>query len=709
MEGSQELRALIEKTDDDYLIGLSNKGTLKRAYKDLEQEIPALTWQGNKARVALKEETCLIAAPLGESTCSCPSRSVCRHVVTAILWLRRELHEDPEEQAEERPVDNGALTSLPEGPAGTPVPGSGAPAELQEILSIPADRLKRACGGKGFRAFLAHMRAGERPAIEESSIVTVTLPWEKATVKLLEPFDYSTCTCHSRELCAHKAQAVLAYQAAKGRIRLESLEQMQDKEESWDLELTSRTGEQVHGALCRQIGTGLSRQSRDVTEELERLAVLSHRAGLPALESGLRELAGAYERYFSRSASFREEEFRRKLLEACERAAHIQRAKTQEELRPLAGVFRDSYEPVGKLHLTGMGGRSFSSKTGYEGEIYYFLETRKREWYTWTDVRPVFYEGVKRRPPSAAEQAQAPWGLTCSREKMQELKLELTNAKAAPGGRLSVSRDTKAEIAGSRDPEDEGIREMTFWNYENLLDHYFGGRAIREEGDAVRRERLCLVGAVRWDRTDFDFIQQRFSWSIYDIMGKKLFISLTYTKEEKMTIRLLERLEQRLRNRFQGTILFFGSLYLDEESRMCLFPIEIFLREHQGPPAEPGTLSDAHEMPLAEPVETFSDFCRQAMDQLSDLMVSGLFSVQEDTLRQLGRLGDEAEELGLHGAAGELETITDLLKGKRHQMEFSPEKTIEAMGRLNRYLLACREKISYDMAGLAMKKEESAG
>ena len=35
MEG---LKAFIEKVDDDYLTGLSNKGTVKRAYKDLEQE-----------------------------------------------------------------------------------------------------------------------------------------------------------------------------------------------------------------------------------------------------------------------------------------------------------------------------------------------------------------------------------------------------------------------------------------------------------------------------------------------------------------------------------------------------------------------------------------------------------------------------------------------------------------------------------------------
>ena len=122
----------------------------------------------------------------------------------------------------------------------------------------------------------------------------------------------------------------------------------------------------------------------------------------------------------------------------------------------------------------------------------------------------------------------------------------------------------------------EAIRQMTAWDYEALLAEYFGGHVDRT---AKRQERLALVGAVRWGETSFDTVQQHFTWSLYDRMGRKLFISLKYTKEERLTINLLERLEQRLRRRSQGSILFFGSVYMDEEGRLCLFPIEFFLKE----------------------------------------------------------------------------------------------------------------------------------
>ena len=80
------LKALIRNVDDDYLTGISNKGTVKRAARDLEAESPSLTWTEEEAAVALKEENCIIRSPLTDSACSCPSRSICRHIVTARLW-----------------------------------------------------------------------------------------------------------------------------------------------------------------------------------------------------------------------------------------------------------------------------------------------------------------------------------------------------------------------------------------------------------------------------------------------------------------------------------------------------------------------------------------------------------------------------------------------------------------------------------------------
>ena len=45
-----EVRQQIQQVDDDYLAGLSNKGIVKRAYKDLNQEQPTAVWQEDENR-----------------------------------------------------------------------------------------------------------------------------------------------------------------------------------------------------------------------------------------------------------------------------------------------------------------------------------------------------------------------------------------------------------------------------------------------------------------------------------------------------------------------------------------------------------------------------------------------------------------------------------------------------------------------------------
>ena len=843
----EQLRIALQQADDDYLVGLSNKGIWKRAYKDLEGETPSLAWQGEDAQVTLDSETCVIKKPLGESTCSCPSSGICRHVVTAILWLKGQMGEDnqkeqggevsvnnedtQENQNLQMSLGNSAVQGPPtvedslsvQGPptvedsltvqgtstaqgsqSGTQTQKLSEPSTREsavgrssvpreEFLTVPIDRLKRACGNRRYQTFLGRIKTGELPEFTETSIVTVTIPWEQTTVRILSPLEHSTCTCHSKELCGHKAQALLLYQLKHGKIHLKDLEVLEAEESSIDMELAKEAAGRVREHILAQFEMGLSRQSLEVEESLERLAIICHRAQLANFETRLREAASDYRLYFQRSAAFRVEELFRKLLALHELAGRVLKAETPAGLSALAGSFRSDYELVGRLQLMGMGARSFSSKTGYEGEIYYFLETRQKKWYTWTDARPVFYEDTRRRPGSAAGQAPAPWGLTCSREQMSEMEFELKDAKAAAGERLSSSQDTKSEIMGPRNLELPQIQELVYDDYELLLHDYFGpkqnhgsdtdsddfseydgseGGADTEEisdigmggesgigresdtdgagsGDRVgggrsRRERLVLVRAFHWEEPVFDSVSQQFSWGLQDKKGRTLFISLRYTKTERYTINLLERLEQRLRRREEKILLFLGAVYL-ENGRLCLYPIE-FYRQGTGAsiegqegqvagerqaPGEGKAFGEGHaierdqesEESIAKGLsqqnlgseilkipyavfETMEQYRQEAARTMSDLLVSGLASVQEEVLSAMSLLAEDGRRLGLTFAGDELSDLREMLENRRHQTDFRPEPVMDAMTRLIRYLLACRQKLSYDMARLAMEPED---
>ena len=133
------LLTALRDADESYLVGMSNKGLYKRAVKDLETAEGEITSQGETITVTIIGETCTLRDPLWESECSCPSRSICRHILTAILFAQSHLPEDdavagtpdaplPEEAEPE------AVSEPEETPAPEPEPAPAPTVPADEVL-----------------------------------------------------------------------------------------------------------------------------------------------------------------------------------------------------------------------------------------------------------------------------------------------------------------------------------------------------------------------------------------------------------------------------------------------------------------------------------------------------------------------------------------------------------------------------------------------
>ena len=95
--------------NEQSLIELSNKGIYKRALKESKN----MTLSAEKIHecyiVKLDGETCTIKSPLDESQCTCVSRGMCRHIITAILLLKAQLS-----QYDGEDITPEVITSEPE-------------------------------------------------------------------------------------------------------------------------------------------------------------------------------------------------------------------------------------------------------------------------------------------------------------------------------------------------------------------------------------------------------------------------------------------------------------------------------------------------------------------------------------------------------------------------------------------------------------------
>ena len=250
--------------DDDYLTGISNKGIVKRAYKDLET-IPCMAAGQNLQEAAAKqlqdmafaaqevleltvgEETVQIRLPLGESTCSCPSRSICRHVVQGILAMKAAFAASEAVENKTAPTANETVEAEKEAATSETMQGSTAatsetveykPAAVnetiegsteastneavenktavtmiekvaQQIADYPLAKLCKSLGTRRIQEVIGAAKTGRKPQITYSSVVTVQPIAKSMTVKLLFPLEHATCTCHKKEFCVHKAEAVL--------------------------------------------------------------------------------------------------------------------------------------------------------------------------------------------------------------------------------------------------------------------------------------------------------------------------------------------------------------------------------------------------------------------------------------------------------------------------------------------------------------------
>ncbi|HJB08176.1 MAG TPA: SWIM zinc finger family protein [Candidatus Enterocloster faecavium] len=546
------LRAALARADEDYLTGLSNKGTVNRGKKDLQGYSPLVRIQGEEAVLEFGGETCTLRPSLGDSTCTCPSRGICRHLMTAILWAREQAADrEKEKQGEE---------------SGKPEEEAEKKTDFSPLLDYPADKLKKILGPRKLGSLAARIQSQGLPEMRETSIVTVKLSWEPANVRLLVPVEHSACSCHSRQMCVHKAQALLCYQIWKGKISADAL--LQEQQEEDGQEEIKGIADQVCRLVSEQFQTGISRLPDSVCDHMEQMAALCHSRQIPNLERELRTAAGVYRRYFSRIAAYRDEELLRLLAGIYRRARELTCAGDEKEFQKLAGSFRTEYGPCPALTLTLLGEREFHGDSGYAGVIYYFWEMNRQQFYTYTWVRPVFYDQPGRRKHAGYH--PAPWQLEGEMGTLYEKKLELQGGRASSDRRLSSSEQSRAVILGMVKPWESVCALKQYEDFEKMFQEK---RSFFPDGPEA--DRVVLVIPKGYRKQEYDKIRQVFRLILLDGQGRSLVLEVKYRKEEERVVSTLEQFVRSLEKEPDMRAAVLGICYV-EEGRLKLYPIEIY-------------------------------------------------------------------------------------------------------------------------------------
>ena len=521
----------VTKYDDTYLIGITNKGIVKRAYKDLEALDITHTEHENTMTLSLDDVTVTLAENVLESTCTCPSRSICKHIIMGVLYCKSISSADPKEEIA---LEYAAL-NIP---------------EVSKLLQI--------IGIKRQQQLISAIQEDNLPSINEGSVVTIQLE-EDYIVKLLAPIEYSICSCKSKELCKHKAMAILFYMFYKGKI---SLDDMIPQEVEFDFAKAILFCDVIQQEITNELVVGLARISDSIIEKMEKLAIACHNHRLATLEQKLREIGNYYDMYFKHHTHFKEEILLHKLSNAYMLADKTKTAENYGTFVTYAGVFREEYELIAQKTFIPIGERYMETLSGYAGFCYYFLEEVSLQVYSYSNIRPNFYD---KNNQSNYLSEQAPWNLNCNMKTLMSKKFSIDNPKVSGDRRISSSSKINAQIIEHIDITGKYPKGSVVFDFRNLI--YID--------ELSENDKVSIVNVSKVLYSRFDKIKQVFNMVVEDVNEFAMDIELPYTKSNEPNIKMLETYCEKP----SDNTIFVGIVYL-EDQKIKMFPME-YVRKWQ--------------------------------------------------------------------------------------------------------------------------------
>lgn len=604
----------IGKTTEEDLISISNKGIVKRAYKDLEQEYVCLVAEGNK-EVVLKvgNESCTIKEKLENSSCSCPARTICRHVVTGILWLIKE-----------NPATEFAVTEDKE--------KNDSKVEFDE-------------SGK-------KTKEDEEPATVEQN--------DKAEEPLAAGI---------RENKKKQSERMADSKAKAGKFRKKEIETVIRQGEEW---------------IRLLLGSGLIRMPEDMSLRAEHVAIMCHNALLADDERTMRELSNRISLYETHSPESKKEWLFQAIMEQYQKFCRLHcclDSGSEEELEMLAGDFRKSYEEREKLELLPITYREVNSVSGYSGVIYYFLNKNEpKEFFTFSDIRPTFYEnkGQKR------QRAVTPWGLDRPLKNAFSFEIKLHHPKVS-GHKLSVSKETTATLTDTFSLEQEAVYKSVYTDFSVLIEEQFE-KEDEEEHPVLLCPRRIVSVAFHENAQELEIVME-------DRNGRQMSAYFTYKKEEKTFFEQLKNKAEEMQKGEESQYMIFATFY--KSQRRCgFYPIDIFDGVHM--PKEylfgksEGTIEEVYE-----DLEPFWSVFSEVNRVLCDIMECGIASYS--FTEEIREVADWCEKLGLLHLAELLKEVYHAFSMRNHKNEqqnkLEAGKIVEYMSETWTYLTEGRKML----------------
>jgi hypothetical protein len=411
------LAAALAAFDDGALRLLSNKGTVRRAVRDVEEgKVTLIEADGDRAVVAADGETVRIdSAGPAKASCTCPAPGVCRHRIAAVLLL----------QAGVAPAEAEDLRA----------------ALLAEVAAIPGEALRRFAGRAGWRAALELAEAGGEVDVDGTALrIRLAGDEEVHYLRGLGLDGMVSKLAPGKRKAYHAAALVAARRMAGVEPERPSAAEAEEADTAPDPAFLA----EVRNALAEACRSALSLAPLALEERLSTLSVSSRADTLPRLSALLRAIARMVRERRTRDVRFDPDHCLGRIAAADALARALAAAGDPGRRAALAGSIRQDYADCGPLRLRGVGAETWRSEGGARGVSAWFYDADGDRWFTAALVR-----GAGQDPsfdPRRAYAQEAVWG-NRSLADLARAEVAFGSVMASRGGRLSTASGTCPDVA----------------------------------------------------------------------------------------------------------------------------------------------------------------------------------------------------------------------------------------------------------------------
>ena len=562
------LKEQLSIIDEAYLTGIANKGIVNRAQKDLAASGICFTLSDTTLEATFADGTSVaITGTLSNFKCSCPSRTICKHVIMAIINASEQIITKSGNVVDDSGQTVATSGSMDDGPEQAvvasgmtdtgPEQAAVTSGRFDYLLEYKRDILVKEYGKSVFNDVLFKVMSGETCEIEESSILILKIMDGAFTVRFLPGVSASesVCSCKTKN-CRHRLEAIMQFIKHKtGKLELELV--------STETDVNSDIIPHVVDFIETIFRIGLIRLPAEYAEKCTQFAVLCHGAGFAVFERLFETCSRELTLYEQKSASFNNNTLIRNLTRIYQLSSEIQKGGTEAAVK-LAGKFKRQYMELLRLHVMGLGAYPWYAKSGFCGVTALFYTPDLRQTLTFTSSRPVESEKEAVDGILQTWRAKTVWNLPVSFGAISKAELSLSGAKISDNGRLSSSMNTSASIIKPVTSFDEsgGILLDDF----SKIKHLFSS-----ETDSTRLVyAVLMISAI--GEGSFNKVTQTFSMQLTDKYDNKLLLSIRYSKINETAILNFEHLE---RNSMVPDAITVSISLSDEDFQAVLFPVAI--------------------------------------------------------------------------------------------------------------------------------------